>query len=87
MGRRRRMDDKAFYIRDVGEKRENLQAVNKPVRFRRAAFDLKCEDRFDVVLIKWEHLLCILSYCNVLTVLYLREDDAYARSAACPFLF
>ena len=39
-----RVDDKGFYIRHVGQKRENFQAVNKFVGFRLTAIDLKGED-------------------------------------------
>ena len=34
-----RVDDKGFYIRHVGQKRENFQAVNKFVGFRLTAIN------------------------------------------------
>ena len=45
VGRGSRMDDQALDIGDVGQQREDLQAVNEFVRFLHAALDLEGKDR------------------------------------------
>ena len=39
------MDDKGFHIRDIGQKGEKLQVINKLSGFLGAASDFKCENR------------------------------------------